>query len=120
MNNGTQLINNVAVIGIGLIGGSMALALKEKNIAGRIYGVDQNEAHCKKALELKLVDEISSLEKAVAIAELIILAVPVNIADALLPQILELTDKQVVMDVGSTKNAICISAKNSINSKRFV
>jgi prephenate dehydrogenase len=60
------------------------------------------------------------LEEAIASTELIIIAVPVNIASELLPQILQLTDKQVVMDVGSTKNAICLCAANSANSKRFV
>ena len=87
--NDINLVNNVAIVGIGLMGGSMALALKDKNIAGKIYGVDANTAHCEKALQLKLVDEIKSLEEAIDLSDVIILAVPVNIADALLPQMLE-------------------------------
>ncbi|MCP9751423.1 prephenate dehydrogenase [Ferruginibacter sp. HRS2-29] len=119
-NNDKQLVNNVAVVGIGLIGGSMALALKEKNIAGKIYGVDANSSHCEKAMALGLVDEIQTMEEAIRLSDVIILAVPVNIADALLPRILQLSEGKVVMDVGSTKNAICQSAATSVNSHRFV
>jgi len=119
-NKDVNLVNNVAIIGIGLIGGSMALALKEKNIAGKIYGVDANTRHCEQAMALKLVDQVKSLEEAIELSDVIILAVPVNIADALLPQILELSAGKVVMDVGSTKNAICLSAATSPNSQRFV
>ena len=55
----------VTVVGIGLIGGSMALALKEKGIASKIIGVDANPVHRQKALELGLVDEIADLEGAI-------------------------------------------------------
>ena len=61
-NKDVNLVNNVAIIGIGLIGGSMALALKEKNIAGKIYGVDANTRHCEQAMALELVDQVKSLE----------------------------------------------------------
>ncbi len=96
----------VTIIGIGLIGGSMALALKEKGIAEKVIGVDANESHARKAIELKLVDEILPLDKAIAVSGLIILAVPVNIAEQLLPSILDMVTNQVLMDVGSTKQGI--------------
>ncbi|RXK80562.1 prephenate dehydrogenase [Filimonas effusa] len=94
----------VTVAGIGLIGGSMALALKDKGFATELIGVDLNEEHTKKALELGLVDKIATLEEAVAQSDLIILAVPVSAVLQLLPKVLNLVnDKQVIMDVGSTK-----------------
>lgn len=94
----------VTVAGIGLIGGSMALTLKEKGFASCVIGVDLNEEHRKKALELGLVDKVASLEEAVLQSDLIILAVPVSATLQLLPVVLELmNEKQVVMDVGSTK-----------------
>ncbi len=111
---------NVAIVGIGLIGGSMALALKEKNIATKIYGVDANEVHQQQAIALGLADEIKTLDEAIALSDLIILAVPVNTAEKLLLQILPQIKKQVVMDVGSTKNAICLLAHKSENGNRFV
>ncbi len=110
----------VAIIGIGLIGGSMAIALKEKGLATSIIGVDANEAHGEKALELGLVDKIADLDKAISEADLVILAVPVDKAGKLLPLILEKIDKQVVMDVGSTKNALLQLAGKSSSSGRYV
>lgn len=110
----------VTIIGTGLIGGSMAITLKEKGFATRVIGVDTSEAHAKKALELGLVDEIGTLEPAVREADLVILATPINAAEALLPMILLVTDKQVVMDVGSTKKTICETASRFTNRGRFV
>ncbi|MBA2249558.1 MAG: prephenate dehydrogenase [Chitinophagaceae bacterium] len=111
---------NVAIIGVGLIGGSMAIALREKGIAKKIIGVDENEAHKLKAIEMGLVDEIHNLETAIQKSDLIILAVPVNISEKLIVSILDKVEKQIVMDVGSTKNAICAAASKSKNRKRFV
>ena len=72
-----------AIVGIGLIGGSLALALKEKGIASYVIGVDANPDHQKKALQLGLVDEILDLESAVKASDLIILATPVNACNAI-------------------------------------
>lgn len=110
----------ISIIGIGLIGGSMSLALKEKGFADRVIGVDANKLHCEKALELGLVDEIKELKEAVLASDLIILATPINAAEALLPVVLDLCDKQVVMDVGSTKKTICESAAKNLHRGRFV
>ena len=111
---------NIAIVGIGLIGGSMALAFKEKKICDLIIGVDANEAHQKKALELGLVHKISNLDDAIEESDLIILSVPVDVADKLLPEILKRITGQVVIDVGSTKHAICQSVLEMPNSRRFV
>lgn len=110
----------VAVVGIGLIGGSMALTLKEKGFADWIIGVDTNPEHQKQALELKLVDEILPLNDAVAKSDLVILAIPVNAAEKILPGILDQTDKQVLMDVGSTKEGLLQSIHAHPKRARFV
>src|SRR5689334_5456520 len=78
----------IAIIGIGLIGGSMALILKDKGFAKHIIGVDSNKENSEKALDLKIVDEILPLYQAVMKADLIILAVPVSACEIMLPQIL--------------------------------
>jgi prephenate dehydrogenase len=110
----------VTIIGIGLIGGSMALALKEKGFADRVIGVDANILHQQKALELHLVDEILPLDEAVEQSNLVILAVPVNVAQKLLPQILNQTMNQVLMDVGSTKEGLLNAIANHPKRGRFV
>src|SRR5215207_4049501 len=110
----------VTVVGIGLIGGSMALALKEKGIATKVIGVDANPLHQQKALELGLVDEIAGLKKAVSKAQLIILATPVNALVQLLPSVLDNIESQVVLDVGSTKSALLQTIANHKKRGRFV
>jgi len=110
----------IAIIGTGLIGGSMAMALKEKGFADKVIGVDANAAHCEKALALGLVDEILELKEAVLQSDLVILSTPINAAEELLPVILELVNRQVVMDVGSTKKIICESAAKHSKRGRFV
>jgi len=97
----------VTIIGTGLIGGSMALTLKEKGFATKVIGVDASEQHLTQALALGIIDEAHTLQDAVALSDLIIIATPINAAENLLPQILDIATKQVVMDVGSTKNNIC-------------
>jgi len=111
---------NVAIIGTGLIGGSMAIALKEKKLAAKIIGVENNKLHAEEAIKLGLVDEINELDEAISKSDLIILAVPVSDAEKMIISILEKVDKQVVIDAGSTKNAICETANKSENRKRFV
>lgn len=110
----------VTIVGTGLIGGSMALALKEKGLAGSIVGVDANPDHGMKALELNLVDEVASLDDGVKAADLVILAIPVNALQTIVPKVLDLVDKQVVMDVGSTKNGVLALIKNHPKRGRFV
>ncbi len=110
----------VAIIGIGLIGGSIALALREKQMATEIIGVDDNPLHQQQAIDLGLVDKIESLDKAVSEADLVMLCVPVNAGITILPKILLQVKKQVVMDVGSTKHAICDAANSIKTSGRFV
>jgi prephenate dehydrogenase len=96
----------VTIIGIGLIGGSLALALKDKAIATHVIGVDLNPGHAQKALDLGLVDEILDLETAVSKSSLIVISIPVNAAEKMITGLLDLVDKQVIMDTGSTKESL--------------
>lgn len=110
----------VTIIGTGLIGGSFALVLKDKRLACRVIGVDNNEEHRKKALELGIVDEVLPLSEAISKSKLIVLAVPVDVLDKLLPVILDQVEDQVVMDMGSTKETVLTLVANHRKRKRFV
>ncbi len=111
---------NITIIGLGLIGGSMSLALRNKIHVDKIIGVDKDSAHCSKALELGLADEIMELEAAIKQADLVIISIPVDATEKILPIILNMTDKQVVMDVGSAKSVICHAVKDHPKRNRFV
>ena len=111
----------LTIIGTGLIGGSIALKLREKHFIDYVYGVDQNGQHLVEAKELGIIDEGSTLESAVQNSDLIILAIPVDAARKLLPSVLDLVnDQQTVMDVGSTKGGIVKAANTHKNRNRFV
>jgi prephenate dehydrogenase len=112
----------ITIVGLGLIGGSMALSLKENHFADTLIGVDNNPRHTAKALELGLVDSVySSLENAVAQSDIIIVATPVNTLTTILPQILDLiSDNQVVIEVGSTKSPVINGVKNHPKRSNFV
>lgn len=111
----------IGIIGTGLIGGSIALKLKEKNFTNFVYGIDQNEENLNKALEFNIIDEKSDFESGIRKADLIIVAIPVDSAKKILPDILDLiNENQVVMDVGSTKSGIVNAIKNHPKRKRFV
>jgi len=110
----------LTVIGIGLIGGSIAMTLKQKGFVDHVIGVDDNPLHQDQALQLGIVDEMMSLEDAIVSADIVVIATPVNIAEKLLSTILNLIDKQVVFDVGSTKESIVKIANGHSKRGRFV
>jgi prephenate dehydrogenase len=110
----------ITIIGTGLIGGSMALSLKELKIATRIIGVDTNADHLQKALDLGIIDEILPLTDAIGQSGLIILSIPVHATEKLLPLIMDNVTTQVVMDTGSTKEQIINSVKDHPKRSRFV
>lgn len=111
----------IAIIGAGLIGGSMALKLREKKFTDFVYGIDKNENHLNEALELGIIDAGVDLEYGIKNSDLIILAIPVDAARKILPHILDLiTDQQTVMDSGSTKKGIISGVKNHPNRNRYV
>src|SRR5690606_39311323 len=96
-------MKQIAVIGIGLIGGSLARDIKKQYPETRILGVDNNPLHLDEALQLGLIDQKASY-KDLAEAELVILSIPVDAAVEELPKVLEAVhDTTLVMDVGSTK-----------------
>ena len=98
----------VAVIGLGLIGGSFALALKAKGIATTVVGVEANPQHAAMAIELGIVDSVMPLQEAVAKAELIAIAVPVDVIPQVAIKVLNrVTESQIVIDMGSTKEELC-------------
>ena len=114
-------IKRVAIVGVGLIGGSFALTLKEKGIAEEVIGVDNSENNRNKALELKLVDRFEELHQAVKDADLIVLATPVDSIPMLAVKALNLVnEKQVVIDMGSTKQELSEIISQHPRRGRFV
>ncbi len=97
----------------------MALKLKASGFASEVIAVDNNEEHCRIALEKGLADKVMNLEEAVDSSDLIIIAIPVDATLALLPRLLSLVDMQAVMDVGSTKQLICEAVKDHPKRNRF-
>ncbi len=110
----------VAVIGVGLIGGSLAIRLHERKISSRLIGVDVNPEHLEKALELELVDEVLSMEDAIAAAEVVVLAIPVDKLVNMLPSIMDQITEQIVIDLGSTKAQLINVLKDHPKRGRYV
>lgn len=111
----------VAIIGLGLIGGSMAIDLRKKQIASAIIGVDENEQHGSLALQLGLIDEVSAFDEAVENVDLIILAIPVSAITKVIVKLLDkIGAKTVVIDAGSTKGSICNAVRVHPKRKQFV
>jgi prephenate dehydrogenase len=110
----------ITIVGVGLIGGSLALQLHEKKISSKLFGVESNEFHAQKAVELELVDEILSLDAAINQSDVIILAVPVDSMVSLLPEVLNKISSQVVIDLGSTKSQLIAAVKNHPKRGRYV
>ncbi|MDX1906119.1 MAG: prephenate dehydrogenase [Bacteroidia bacterium] len=98
---------HITIIGLGLIGGSLARDLRANGFATQLTGVDSTPLHREQALSLGLVDEIRPLPEAVAAADMVVLAVPVKSIITLLHEVLNwLRPDAVVTDMGSTKDEI--------------
>jgi len=111
----------ITIIGLGLIGGSIAKDLRKSGFATEFVGVETSEQHAKQALELNLVDRIENLEDAVKNTDLVIIAIPVNKVLAVLPKVLDLIDGgTTVTDMGSTKKDLVDSVVNHKRRKNFV
>ncbi len=110
----------IVIVGVGLIGGSLAIQLHEKKISSKLIGVDANDTHAQKAVELELVDEVCTLDEAIRQAEVIVLAIPVDKLVTLLPTILDKIDDQIVLDLGSTKSQAIASIKKHPKRGRYV
>lgn len=110
----------VYVIGIGLIGGSMALDIQELDKDAVIIGIDANDSHLEQAIELGIIHQKSELTGVID-ADFVIVAVPVDIALGLLPKVLDLvTDETLVFEVGSTKSPICEAVLNHPKRRNFL
>jgi len=109
----------IAIIGTGLIGGSIGLGLKERGLATKIIGVGHRKASLNKALKIKAIDEgTTSIEKAVKKADIIILATSVSLIPDHAKKIIPLMKKSAILtDVGSTKNYIVSQINNEIKSR---
>jgi prephenate dehydrogenase len=112
----------IAVVGIGLIGGSLMLDLRKRKFADRIIGVDSSIQHRNIAMLCGIVDETDTLENAVDRSDLILLCTPVSSNCAMLPGILDRISgtSKVVTDMGSTKSAIAEISKNHPARGRYV
>ena len=111
---------NVIIIGIGLIGGSMALDIKSIYDNVTIFGMDANEKHLEEALHLGIIDQ-KATENDLINADLVLVSVPVDIGLVILPQILdEIGEQTLVFDVGSTKLPICEAVQNHKNRRNFL
>jgi prephenate dehydrogenase len=111
---------NIAIVGVGLMGGSLALQLHDKKISGKLVGVEQNPDHAAAALIRELVDEILPLQAAIEQCDIIALCLPVDILFNSLPNILNGVQQQVVFDMGSTKHSILEAVKYHPKRGRFV
>lgn len=111
----------IGIIGLGLIGGSIAKEIKNKGFAKSIIGYNRSKKNCENALKMNLIDHIVDFKKLCNNSDLIILAIPVNSIRKILPKVLNLiANTTVVTDVGSTKELIIESIKNHPKKKRFV
>jgi prephenate dehydrogenase len=116
-----MMFDNVTIVGVGLISGSFALALKEKGFAKNIIGVSRTQASIDKAKELGIIDEALPMEEAVKKSDFIYVAIPVDVTVPVIAQIMDLiNDEQIVADAGSTKYALCKSLEDHPKRKRFV
>lgn len=114
----------IGIIGLGLIGGSMAIDLKRKGFAEEVLGVEAEPVNASAAEKIGLVDRVVSLDECIEQSDLIVLAVPVGAAVRLLPAVLDrfadAGDAKVVMDVCSTKEHLARSVKYHPRRRQYV
>jgi len=110
----------VHVIGIGLIGGSMVLDIKSLHPDATIYGIDTNESHLAEAITLGVIDKVGTFDD-LAVADFVIVSVPVDVALTLMPKVLDaIGDNTIVFEVGSTKIPICEAVANHQRRRNFI
>lgn len=111
----------ISIVGVGLLGGSFALAIREKYPKAQFIGVDASLVHGKLAIAKGIVDTVLPLADAVAQSDLVVLATPVNVVLDLLPVVLDhLPADGTVIDLGSTKGLICELADQHPKRAQFV
>jgi len=113
-------MKNIYIIGVGLIGGSFALDMKKQYQNVTIYGIDNNPDHIKDAIVLGVIDKEATLND-LSKADLVIVAIPVDATVDLLPGLLDkVADHTLVIDVGSTKEDLCLKVKDHPNRRNFL
>ncbi|WP_053970399.1 prephenate dehydrogenase [Mangrovimonas sp. ST2L15] len=113
-------MKNLYIIGVGLIGGSIAKDVKRMNPEMVIYGIDKNPDHLDEALNLGIIDKKAQLTD-VQEADFVIVSIPVDASVDLLPQVLDLIhDDALVMESGSTKADICKAVANHPKRRNFL
>ncbi|MBO5634235.1 MAG: prephenate dehydrogenase [Bacteroidales bacterium] len=115
----------VGVIGLGLIGGSMAIDLKRRGFASKVLGVESEPVNAEAALRIGLCDELVSFEDCVRRSDIVVIAVPVGTAVKMLPQVLDIFSEEgnagkIVIDTCSTKSQIVRVAHYHQMRGRFV
>lgn len=109
------------IIGVGMIGGSFALALRRHALADRILGVESSPANAAEALRLGLVDEIVTIDRCMAESDLVVIAIPVDGIPLLAVKLLNrVAPHQTVIDMGSVKGELCEAIAMHPNRSRFV
>jgi prephenate dehydrogenase len=115
-------MKRIVIIGCGLIGGSMALDLRKRGFASEVLVCDKSPENTRKAIELGIADgaiQLSELKDNKP--DFVIIAIPVNAINSLLPHLLDsIADHTVVLDTGSTKKDICEAVSNHPRRGRFV
>lgn len=110
--------SRVVIVGVGLIGGSLALALKRAGVAGTVVGVGRSPASLQRALDLGVIDQAATLEDAARGASVIVLCAPVAQNFALLHALEpHLQPGTIVTDAGSTKSDVIMAAKTALGDK---
>jgi len=104
----------VGIVGLGLMGGSLSLALRKHSKDYYFIGLDHNELHCQEALELGLVDEITTSLESLANCDIIFLSIPVDGIISVIKELPPLQDTTTVIDLGSTKEKISLSIPSDI------
>src|SRR5690606_20123812 len=108
----------LAVVGVGLIGGSFAAALRDKGRVSKVLGVGRNRRSLQEAIELGLIDAAVSLEEAARQADVIMLAVPVGTTHSVLTTMLpHLREDTLITDAGSTKLSVVEAARAALGDR---
>lgn len=105
---------NIGIVGLGLMGGSLAKAVKKYGIAKKVFGFARSEKSKKQILELDLVDELVDIQTLKDNCDLIVLAIPVDNIISFLPNLLDIKKETTIMDLGSTKEFIVKNIPNKI------
>ncbi len=107
------MINKLCIIGVGLIGGSLARALREKGYCKNIVGSSRSAAHLQKAVDLGVIDSYSTdMQEAVAGADVVIVCVPLGAMELVFSQIKDvITSDTIITDVGSSKQSVVDAAQ---------